>query len=350
VAGDETQEPTLRRGDQSLDGWVEYAQALLNRHRSFDPDLGYGELTVDGDFGNGTHNAVVAFQRRHDLMVDGIVGNQTWAALREEIAQAPGTDGRLPGTFVEHGFEARWFMEHWGAVYWIDDDRLVLSAINTGTEPIDNENVQLPTVTLFNDGDAHVLTEVRFHHETGRAVAGEPFMFVHDGLRSAISGLRPYRLDVQATMSSDYGGDVLATPVTGLPPEPPHVPDIVTAGAELLCTFGSLPSRLAVERREEDGYVHSTATVQDFEPGINIGSFGLCSSMKNPDVADASERDGTVVPGPCVPVVERPWVPGEPLRQVDGHAVLTLGSTCECRWSGTITIRTAGTEPSVQDH
>lgn len=39
------------------------------------------KITVDGVFGKGTHNAVVAFQGRSKLKKDGIVGSNTWAAL-----------------------------------------------------------------------------------------------------------------------------------------------------------------------------------------------------------------------------------------------------------------------------
>jgi len=33
---------------------------------------------VDGDFGNGTHDATKKFQRKHGLTADGVVGNQTF--------------------------------------------------------------------------------------------------------------------------------------------------------------------------------------------------------------------------------------------------------------------------------
>jgi hypothetical protein len=94
-------EPTLRLRDQSVDGWVEYLQQLLNA-------WGAGNLTVDGDFGNATLTAVTTFQTRQRLLVDGVVGNQTWAELRGETPQPPSTDGLEPHTFVEQGPEARW--------------------------------------------------------------------------------------------------------------------------------------------------------------------------------------------------------------------------------------------------
>lgn len=43
-------------------------------------------ITVDGIFGNGTRSAVVAFQNKHGLVADGIVGPKTWAALYEAVS------------------------------------------------------------------------------------------------------------------------------------------------------------------------------------------------------------------------------------------------------------------------
>jgi len=39
------------------------------------------KLVVDGDFGNDTKNAVIDFQRKSRLCVDGIVGDKTWNYL-----------------------------------------------------------------------------------------------------------------------------------------------------------------------------------------------------------------------------------------------------------------------------
>ncbi|MER5887211.1 peptidoglycan-binding protein [Streptomyces sp. NPDC001941] len=52
---------------------VKAAQSLLNAHGA--------KLTVDGDFGAGTRDATVAFQKAQDLDADGIVGPNTWKAL-----------------------------------------------------------------------------------------------------------------------------------------------------------------------------------------------------------------------------------------------------------------------------
>src|SRR5205823_14358794 len=87
--------PTLRKGDTSPDGWVEYLQELLG-------------LPPTGTFDQATEVAVKKYQADNNLMADGIVGNQTWASLRHDNPEQPGTDGRAPGTFVDHGQKARW--------------------------------------------------------------------------------------------------------------------------------------------------------------------------------------------------------------------------------------------------
>jgi resuscitation-promoting factor RpfC len=46
-------------------------------------------IRPSGRFGSRTHRAVVAFQRRDGLLVDGIIGPQTWDALFGIPSQAP---------------------------------------------------------------------------------------------------------------------------------------------------------------------------------------------------------------------------------------------------------------------
>lgn len=66
--------PTLRKG--SSGEYVKLAQELLLK-KGYDLSP-YG---ADGKFGNKTFNTVKAFQKDHNLSVDGIVGKMTWKAL-----------------------------------------------------------------------------------------------------------------------------------------------------------------------------------------------------------------------------------------------------------------------------
>lgn len=64
--------PVLRTGSVGAD--VEVLQRRLT-------ELGFAPGQVDGRFGTRTRTAVVDFQERRGLGVDGIVGPQTWSAL-----------------------------------------------------------------------------------------------------------------------------------------------------------------------------------------------------------------------------------------------------------------------------
>jgi len=73
--------PTVRLG--SSGATVELLQRLLNEQTS-------SALSVDGIFGTLTDRAVRAYQRANGLLVDGIVGPQTWTALlQDQPALAP---------------------------------------------------------------------------------------------------------------------------------------------------------------------------------------------------------------------------------------------------------------------
>lgn len=65
--------PVLRKGSNGV--YVEVLQKKLN-------DAGYN-LSVDGDFGKKTLEAVKDYQKVNGLVVDGIVGAKTWEKLTE---------------------------------------------------------------------------------------------------------------------------------------------------------------------------------------------------------------------------------------------------------------------------
>jgi hypothetical protein len=85
VPPSEVSKPVLGKGDEGP--FVEDLQDDLNR------ELEGSDLTVDGDFGALTEDAVMDYQRSRGLDVDGIVGEQTWAALDSHMPPyvPPGT-------------------------------------------------------------------------------------------------------------------------------------------------------------------------------------------------------------------------------------------------------------------
>ena len=120
---------------------------------------------------------------------------------------------------------------------------------------------------------------------------------------------------------------------------------LVTATAELQCSFGTDPSVLDVPEATFLCEDLPVATIEAIAPELNIPSFGMCNSLTNPEVdAATTAAMGELVPMPCVPVVADPWAPGSPTVLVSGVPALTQSSKCECAWEGVIQIVSAGQE------
>ena len=97
---------TLKKGCKGDE--VKTLQKLLNKE-------GYN-LVVDSDFGQKTHDALVAWQKAHGLVADGIVGPKTWKALgvKEETTNSKCVDpsvvylplnvhiSKLPGRTIKY--------------------------------------------------------------------------------------------------------------------------------------------------------------------------------------------------------------------------------------------------------
>ncbi len=113
---------------------------------------------------------------------------------------------------------------------------------------------------------------------------------------------------------------------------------VVHAGALVLCSFGLAPANLNVlpsDRVLIEGT--PAANITCCEP-VNIPTFGMCSSLANPEVATATAAAlGVLTPMPCVPALT-PWVPGSPTTEIGGEPALVMGSTCQCAFGGVIQI------------
>ena len=91
---------TIAPGDQN-----DHVLALQQRLA----DYGYFTDTQDGVFGESTEAAVREFQRAHNLIDDGLVGQDTWDALGQQ-PEAPA--GPEPGDLSEDG-HWRWDGADW---------------------------------------------------------------------------------------------------------------------------------------------------------------------------------------------------------------------------------------------
>jgi hypothetical protein len=123
------------------------------------------------------------------------------------------------------------------------------------------------------------------------------------------------------------------------------MPNQVSMGAMMQCTFGMAPSTLVVlpaNKVMAEG--PPAANIMDHKPMVNIMPFGMCSSPANPTVAAATAAAlGVLTPMPCIPATSAPWVPGAATVLLGNMPALDNISKCMCNWGGVISITNPAT-------
>jgi hypothetical protein len=141
-----SKQPTLRKGDNNADGWVEYAQRLLNKNKM--------NVTVNGEFDAAMETKVKAFQGSHGCLPDGVIGNETWSVLREGPKEKIGTDGRAPHSFEQTDAQARFVTEKTDSTgYDVANDSWFIRIVSVGEQAIDKEVIEVKVTQP--DGTAH---------------------------------------------------------------------------------------------------------------------------------------------------------------------------------------------------
>lgn len=122
------------------------------------------------------------------------------------------------------------------------------------------------------------------------------------------------------------------------------MPNLLTQGALLQCSFGMAPSSLNVLPQNKvlvGG--KPAANIMDNKPMVNIMPFGMCQSMANPQVAAATAAAlGVLTPMPCVPNITAPWTPGKPITMIANQPIINETSKLMCMWAGVISVTFAG--------
>jgi len=127
------------------------------------------------------------------------------------------------------------------------------------------------------------------------------------------------------------------------------MPNQVSMGALLQCTFGVAPSSLVVlPKNKVMGEGPPAANIMDHIPMVNIMPFGMCNSPANPMVAAATAAAlGVLTPMPCIPATSAPWVPGAPTVILGFMPSLDNVSKCMCNWGGVISINNPATTKTM---
>ncbi len=120
---------------------------------------------------------------------------------------------------------------------------------------------------------------------------------------------------------------------------------LVVSGGTAQCTFGTAPGTINTTAQSMCfGCGKPVATIKDTAANVNITSFGMCTSMANPQVAAATAAAlGVLTPQPCMLVAAGTWVPANPAVLVGGAPCLTSESQLVCgNGMGTIMITSPG--------
>jgi len=118
----------------------------------------------------------------------------------------------------------------------------------------------------------------------------------------------------------------------------------VVAAAVTQCSFGAAPSVLNVlpmNRVMVEG--RPAANIMDNKPFVNVVPFGLCTSLANPATAGLTAAAlGVLTPGPCIPAITAPWMPGASKTMIANFPALTDNSQCMCSFGGVVQVKVAG--------
>lgn len=124
------------------------------------------------------------------------------------------------------------------------------------------------------------------------------------------------------------------------------MPFLVVNGATLKCPMAAPPgttSMIVTPVHRVQAGNQPAANISDFAPMANVPSFGMCMSLKNPQVAAAtSAAQGVLTPQPCMPAIVAPWSPGSSTVMLDNLPALNDTSTCQCLWGAAILVAYAG--------
>jgi hypothetical protein len=122
------------------------------------------------------------------------------------------------------------------------------------------------------------------------------------------------------------------------------MPQHVCNGATLMCSFGLVPGQLTVlPVNRVMTSSQPAANIMDHKSMVNIGPFGVCTSLANPAVAAATSAAlGVLTPQPCIPVTVTPWVPGAATVLLTNQPSLDNTCTLNCMWGGVIQVAVPG--------
>ncbi len=120
--------------------------------------------------------------------------------------------------------------------------------------------------------------------------------------------------------------------------------ELAVVAGTCMCSMGTAPAPLKVTSQAKVlAGGKPAATIQDCQGIANVGPFGMCTSLANPQVAAATAAAlGVLTPQPCVPVPAGTWIPTKPKVLIGGKPCLSSDCKMVCAYAGSISIANPG--------
>ena len=116
-------------------------------------------------------------------------------------------------------------------------------------------------------------------------------------------------------------------------------------GATMTCPFAAAPVPVPLNVTSNSQVLidgKPAGTIQDAGAMVNIPSFGMCTTLSNPQVAAATAAAlGVLTPQPCVPQTQS-FIPTQAKVLVGGKPCLTGDCSVMCMYGGKISIMMPG--------
>ncbi|MBE5826558.1 MAG: DUF4280 domain-containing protein [Butyrivibrio sp.] len=120
--------------------------------------------------------------------------------------------------------------------------------------------------------------------------------------------------------------------------------NLVVVSGTAMCSMGTAPAPVKVTSQQKVlAGGKPAATIQDAQPMANIGPFGMCTSLANPQVAAATAAAmGALTPQPCIPAPAGTWIPTKPKILIGGKPCLSNDCKLMCAYAGQVSITVPG--------
>ena len=125
--------------------------------------------------------------------------------------------------------------------------------------------------------------------------------------------------------------------------------ELVVATGTALCTMGTAPAPVKVTSQAKVlAGGKPCGAIADSQGIANVGPFGMCTSLANPQVAAATAAAlGVLTPQPCIPVPAGTWIPTKPKVLIGGKPCLASDCKGMCAYAGSISITFPGQVKAV---